>query len=211
MLNKISQFIAISAFGLLILTSPALAADISSYSVLNAVNNERAILDEQPLTLNDTLNAAAYNKAQAIVKDRIFAHNLPGQLFYSFVDTTDYKYNVLGENLAIDFTDTSSAIKAWMNSPLHKKNIVDARYTETGIAVMPVTLGGDQTILIVQIFAQPKTNIIPIFATTLNSKDVRVNMNSTTATLGSSLVGISLIMGLVMYEYSHKKRFVSNK
>lgn len=206
MTRKILQCVSISALAFGMLTSPVHAEDLSASSVFSAVNYERSIANISPLTMNDTLNQAAQKKAEAIVKDKIFAHNLPRQPFYSFVDATGYSYDVLGENLAIDHADTESTINAWMHSPLHKKNIMDGRYTETGIAVIPVNLDGSKTILVVQLFAKPKISILPVFTAPWHGKKLQIAMNSTAATVGGSLVGLSLIMGLTMHEFAKKRQ-----
>ena len=47
-------------------------------------------------------------------------------------------------------------VKAWMNSPTHKENIVSTRYQETGIAVVNGVLSGVETTLVVQFFGTKK-------------------------------------------------------
>ena len=41
---------------------------------------------------------------------------------------------------------------AWMASPTHKENIVNPKYTEIGVAVVPGSLLGQDTVLVVQLF-----------------------------------------------------------
>lgn len=190
---------------------PVYAKELTSTDIINSVNYERSILNINTLKVNDVLTAVAQDKAQAIVNAQVLTHNLPGRPFYTFADDRKYEYKVLGENLAIDYQDAISMTKAWMNSPLHRLNIVDERYTETGVAVLPVSLGEQETILTVQIFAKPSSSIIPIWSNTINNKDIQVNLNTARAEIGGSLIGLSLIMSLSMYEYSHRKRMISNQ
>ena len=65
----------------------------------------------------------------------------------------DYRYGY--ENLARDFGTTSPMVKAWMNSPTHKENIVSTRYQETN-AVVNGVLNGVETTLVVQLFGTQK-------------------------------------------------------
>ncbi|MDD3743497.1 MAG: CAP domain-containing protein [Lentimicrobiaceae bacterium] len=45
-----------------------------------------------------------------------------------------YKHNAAGENVAVgDYTE-SEIISAWMRSPGHRKNILDARFHKIGVA-----------------------------------------------------------------------------
>jgi uncharacterized protein YkwD len=42
----------------------------------------------------------------------------------------------VGENIAWNQKTPEEAVKAWMDSPGHRENIVEPRYTEIGVAVM---------------------------------------------------------------------------
>ena len=70
------------------------------------------------------------------------------EVFTSF----GYKYRYAGENLARDFSNASSAMDAWMNSPTHKENILNPKYKEIGIGVVEGDLAGTDTTIIVQFF-----------------------------------------------------------
>jgi len=45
-----------------------------------------------------------------------------------------YDYKVAGENLARDFDSDEAMIEAWMESPLHRKNLLNCNFTETGVS-----------------------------------------------------------------------------
>jgi uncharacterized protein YkwD len=61
-------------------------------------------------------------------------------------------YKVTGENMAQSYDDVESLVKAWLESPLHKKNILDKDYTKTGIAIKKINLNGKEQIAVVQHF-----------------------------------------------------------
>jgi hypothetical protein len=73
------------------------------------------------------------------------------------VRDTGYKYSFVGENLAIDFDENEDVIDAWMASVSHRKNILNARYEEIGIAAVEGIFMGEKTIVVAQIFAEPAT------------------------------------------------------
>jgi uncharacterized protein YkwD len=45
-----------------------------------------------------------------------------------------YTYQVAGENLAIDFSDTEDVVAAWMASPDHCANIMAPAFRDFGVA-----------------------------------------------------------------------------
>lgn len=53
---------------------------------------------------------------------------------------------------AKDFSTTDRMVSAWMASPTHKANIVNDKFQDIGIAVVPGTLQGQDTVLVVQLF-----------------------------------------------------------
>ena len=65
-----------------------------------------------------------------------------------------------GENLAKDFYDTEGLLKAWMNSPTHRENIINPKYQEIGIGVVNGILGGVKTTLVVQHFGTPRNGVV---------------------------------------------------
>jgi len=132
------------------------SSEITYQKVLDQTNNERKNAGLEPLKYNPILSASAQQKAEDMFKNDYWAHNSPqGKTPWTFFDAAGYKYSVAGENLAKDFYDTDSLLKAWMNSPTHKANIINQKYKEIGIAVVNGTLGGIKTTLVVQHFGTP--------------------------------------------------------
>lgn len=132
------------------------SSEITTQKVLDLTNTERAKLKLSQLKLNSILSKSAQAKAQDMFKNNYWAHNSPqGKTPWDFFKAVDYQYSVAGENLAKDFYDTDSMVKAWMNSPTHRDNIVNSRYQETGIAVVNGVLNGIKTTLVVQHFGSP--------------------------------------------------------
>ena len=132
------------------------SSEITAQKVFDQTNNERVRLGLEPLVYNSVLSESAKEKADDMFTNNYWAHNSPqGKTPWTFFDVVGYKYSTAGENLAKDFYDTDSLMKAWMNSPTHKENIVNIKYKEIGIAVVNGTLGDIKTTLIVQHFGTP--------------------------------------------------------
>ncbi len=136
------------------------ATDISIQDVVAQTNAQRASVGLQPLTLNTTLSNAAAGKAQDMFTKQYWAHTSPdGVEPWAFISGAGYSYVAAGENLARDFLHTSDMLAAWMASPTHKANIVNAKYEEIGVAVVNGSLDGVETTLVVQMFGKPQDSV----------------------------------------------------
>lgn len=164
----------------LTITKPGIlgySSEITAQKVFDQTNIERQKNGLPPLVYNETLSKSAKAKAEDMFANDYWAHNSPqGKNPWTFFDQVGYKYSVAGENLAKDFNNTDSLMKAWMASPTHKANIVHNSYQEIGIAVVNGTLGGIKTTLVVQHFGTPinssvasKDTTQPIIETDNNS------------------------------------------
>jgi len=132
------------------------ATNIDVNQVLTLTNEERAKLGLPPLQINEKLNQAAVAKAQHMFSQQYWAHVAPdGTQPWSFIKNAGYVYKYAGENLARDFDSTGEMMKAWMNSPTHKENIINPNFTQIGLAVVNGTLNGFNTTLVVQMFGTP--------------------------------------------------------
>ncbi|HUH81042.1 MAG TPA: CAP domain-containing protein [Solirubrobacteraceae bacterium] len=115
-------------------------------AVLCLVNQERATHGEQPLRANAELQAAAESHSRECVELDYFAHVSPsGETPVERIEATGYVPSpfdgyVLGENLAwgtYELGTPKAIVAAWIASPPHLANILEARYTETGVGVTP--------------------------------------------------------------------------
>jgi uncharacterized protein YkwD len=132
-------------------------ADVSQQLVLFLTNQQRqnnglAVLNENPI-----LVSAAKQKAMDMITNDYFAHVSPqGVTPWFWFKNNGYNYRYAGENLAIDFLESSDVVNAWMNSPGHRQNILNDKYQEIGIAVVQGVVGGQNTTVVVQMFGSPK-------------------------------------------------------
>jgi len=132
------------------------ASNITASQTVDQTNTQRAALGLAPLHVSAALNQAAVAKANHMFANNYWAHIAPdGTTPWVFIKNAGYRYSVAGENLARDFDTTGAMVGAWMDSPTHKENIVNSKYTEIGVAVVNGTLEGVETTLVVQMFGQP--------------------------------------------------------
>ena len=131
----------------------SLFAAINKSTIINLTNQDRQSLGLGTLRENSKLNSAAYFKAKDMLKNDYFSHTSPsGVSPWYWFSNAGYNYNYAGENLAMDFIDSTELYYAWYNSPSHKANLVGPNFEETGIAIMSGEFEGRETTIVVQLF-----------------------------------------------------------
>lgn len=133
-----------------------LATNLNQQNLITLTNAERAKNGLSPLKENANLNMAAYKKGLNMLEENYWAHFSPsGKSPWDFILGSGYKFSYAGENLARNFYSDTDAVNAWMASPTHKDNILNAHYQEIGMSIVEGTLNGQPTVLIVQEFGTP--------------------------------------------------------
>lgn len=136
---------------------------LTTANLTRLTNEERAKAGLPPVTENALLNASAQAKAQDMANRNYWSHDTPDGIEpWSFITAQGYSYSTAGENLACGFKDDSAeVIVGWMNSPTHKENIVNPKYSEVGFGILETpnyTCGNfpqSKRTIIVQHFATP--------------------------------------------------------
>lgn len=142
----------------LALSSPQVAAVVSSMLV-DLANGDRVSNNLGMVQVNPALVAVAQAKANDMAAKGYFAHTSPEGLdpWYWF-EQQGYAYDYAGENLAVDFTDSMDVERAWMNSPTHRENLLNNKFTEIGIATAQGMYQGRATTFVVQVFGTPSAS-----------------------------------------------------
>ncbi len=145
------------------------------------------------LTGNALLGLNAQMKLQDMFARQYFEHVSPiGIGPGDLAKTVGYAYVIVGENLALgDFRSDAKLVDAWMNSPGHRANILNAHYREIGLAVGKGVYDGRETWLAVQSFGMPLSACPAIDATiktqidTNNSQisDIKISLDAKKAQL----------------------------
>lgn len=139
------------------------AADMTASSILDLVNADRTSSGLKPLKLNDQLTAAAEAKLADMLKRGYFSHTSPkGDTPWHWIKLAGYDYQYAGENLAINYSSAQAQHAAWMKSPTHRANILNAKYQETGIAVKSGKLNGATVTITVEFFGGPRNTLFTL-------------------------------------------------
>lgn len=145
-------------------TSDWMVSTILPAVIVADTNEERTTRDRTPLRRSDILDRAATMKAEHMAAQGYFAHFSPdGVSPWHWFDEAGYEFVHAGENLAVYFTDSSEIVDAWMDSPLHRANILDQDYREIGIGVAQGVYEGYETVYVVQLFGTPAAGIFTNF------------------------------------------------
>ncbi|MDO8529223.1 MAG: CAP domain-containing protein [bacterium] len=157
-LNKKSKKLIVSVFAASLVVffctfNFALAGEISRSNIIYLVNQSRTENGLEPLAENQKLDKAAEEKLADMFKNDYFAHTSPsGASPWFWVEKNGYDYQYAGENLALGFTTVENEHKAWMESPTHRKNILNPNYKEIGVAIGSGKINGSTVTLAVQTF-----------------------------------------------------------
>jgi hypothetical protein len=124
-------------------------------------NDGRESLGLQRLEENDVLDEAALLKAQDMMDKDYFSHSSPeGVAPWYWFEEADYNYKYAGENLAVGFVDSEEVYEAWLNSPSHKENLLNSKYSDIGMAILKGNFQGNETTIVVQLFGTPLATTI---------------------------------------------------
>jgi len=115
-------------------------------SIYCLINRERARNGEAPLRPDGQLRDSAQHHSDDMLAREYFDHDSPtGETLLDRLRATGYIYNsrigyVVGENIAwgtLGLSTPKAIVEAWMASPGHRANILDASFRDTGIGIVP--------------------------------------------------------------------------
>jgi len=177
--------------------SISLAGPINASDLISLTNKKRVEINLNELIPSHKLTQAAYEKAKDVIANGYFAHTTPeGKPFYHWIEENGYNYLYAGENLAIDFASSEGVVQAWMDSPLHKANILNANYTDIGLVAMRGDWNGKSTTVVVQMFGSLLSDSPTVLGLTLEnlSRDLSLRRDSL-ETLAADLVMLPSLAG----------------
>jgi uncharacterized protein YkwD len=119
------------------LAQPAPLAADPAQSVLTAINAARTKAGCSALRLNPKLTAAALAHARAMAERNFFGHTgKDGSTFATRIRQQGYSARTAAENIAAGQKSAGQVVGNWLKSPGHRRNILDCRMKETGIALV---------------------------------------------------------------------------
>lgn len=116
--------------------APAHSAGAPEAEALSLINAERARAGCPALKPEPRLMAAATGHAKAMAWLNFFGHVSPdGAKFTNRIKAQGYRVSRAAENIAAGQASASEVVAGWMASAGHRKNILNCKLRETGIAV----------------------------------------------------------------------------
>ena len=102
--------------------------------ILDWTNAQRKGAGLSELVANEKLTLAARAHSANMARYSKLDHSLGGSVG-NRVRATGYGFSAAGENIAWNSSSPSETVRMWMNSSGHRANIMNANYSELGIAV----------------------------------------------------------------------------
>ena len=122
---------------------PQQAVPSTSQEMLALINQARSVgrkcgdthyPSAPPLKWNALLEKSARAHAQDMADKNYFKHeSLDGRDFSDRIRNTGYRYRAAAENISAGIANAQDAIKGWLKSPGHCKNIMNPDYAEVGM------------------------------------------------------------------------------
>lgn len=177
--SAVAVKLIVVAYLFLVYPNQAMMSDIIVKRVFELTNQSRTENGLNTLAMNSVLSASASAKANDMINNNYFAHYSPtGVKPWDWISRADYPYIFVGENLAMNFTSADAVHKALMNSPSHKKNILNERYTDLGLAMLSGEIDGKNTNILVELFGTTGNSVSGVSAV---AKETNTNVTTTVA------------------------------
>lgn len=143
-------------------TSAAGAADRLFAGINDARRSDRRCgvlkrMDAAPaMRRSAALDEAARAHARDIAARGALGHEgADGSTAADRVSRAGYSWSTVGENVAAGQTEAADVVDTWIDSPGHCRNLMEPRFTDTGVGVA-VNEDDDRVIYWVQVYAAPQ-------------------------------------------------------
>lgn len=102
--------------------------------VIDLTNQERLKLGLAPLRMDGMLNASAELHSQDMATRNYFSHQgMDGTQPWDRMRSQGYTYSRAAENIAFGQLTPQQVVNDWMNSPGHRRNILDPNLKDIGV------------------------------------------------------------------------------
>lgn len=142
-----------------------------------------------PLETNEVLGAAAQKFAEYMARTGRYGHTVDGKQPAERIAAQGYAYCGVGENIAYTYRSTGfsaselghSLVQGWIDSPPHRKNMLEASFVEIGVGVAR----SDETgyYYAVQHFGRPKSATIEFSVANQSTESVRYSLGGESFTI----------------------------
>jgi uncharacterized protein YkwD len=180
------------------------ALNLESIQIVELVNEQRSLHNIPPLELNPLLNQAALDKANDMITNNYWDHYAPNsQTPWQFISRSGYVYKFAGENLAKDYYKEEDIVSAWLQSAGHRANMLSEKFSQTGIATIRGTINGEESILVVQLYATPFSReelaLIQAQGAVIVNQTTQINPPVTSSNKGSIFMSTKILFGFVIF------------
>lgn len=133
------------------------AGFLTKGGIVRETNKKREKNGVASLLGNVVLEEIAQRKLDNMFEKEYFAHTSPsGVGVDNIAEEMGYDFLLIGDNLAKgNYRDDEEVVEAWMDSKGHRRNILDERYEEIGVAVEKGSYQGREVWIAVQVFSMP--------------------------------------------------------
>jgi len=131
--------------------------ELTREGIIKETNERRLRFEDNSLEENSLLNEIAEKKLDKMFEEGYFAHVSPdGVGVGDIAEEMGYKFLLIGDNLAKgNYRDDKDVVGDWMDSPGHRKNILDHRYREIGVAAKKGEFEDRDVWIAIQVFGMP--------------------------------------------------------
>ena len=121
------------------------------------VNEARRKAGVKPLRSDSRLDRAAQRHAEDMLARSYFAHESPeNDTVRQRSKEARYNWRTIGENIAEGQFTVDEVMTTWLNSPGHRRNILDPRFEELGVGLALGRANGRYRVLWAQAFGTPQ-------------------------------------------------------
>jgi uncharacterized protein YkwD len=108
--------------------------DTFDQQILDLVNQERAKVGADPLSINEQLDQAADLHSQDQANMNKMDHTgSNGSELGDRIQGEGYQFSTAAENIAYGYEDAEAVVAGWVGSPGHYENMVNPDFEEIGI------------------------------------------------------------------------------
>lgn len=122
-----------------------LAVSAAGTPAVRSTGGSTRFAERPRLAWNPMLAETARRHAESMATEGYFNHvDSQGRTVGARARAAGYRYRVVGENLAAGHASVEEAIRGWLLSASHCRNLIDERFTEFGIARVHSPNAGDR-------------------------------------------------------------------
>lgn len=124
--------------------------------IADLINEHRLKANLPALKIDSRLSTASNEKAREIARLGRLKHTASeGDEQWDITAQAGYKYGRIGENLIVGYASEEEIVRRWMNSKVHRDNILNPEFTDMGIGLATGEYKGRQTYYLAQLVASP--------------------------------------------------------